>query len=93
MRPWRHGRPVPAQPARAASDDRIVAGVCAGIARRVGVDPPIVRIAAIVLAVTGVGIPLYLLAWVVLPDDNGAGTAEATAAARHHQARRASVWP
>lgn len=51
-----------------STNDRVVAGVCAGLARSVGVDPPIVRIAAIVLAITGAGIPLYLIGWVVLPE-------------------------
>ena len=27
------------------SDDRIIAGVCSGIARRFNIDPPVVRIA------------------------------------------------
>jgi phage shock protein PspC (stress-responsive transcriptional regulator) len=49
-----------------STNDRVVAGVCAGVARAVGVDPPVVRIAAIVLAITGTGIPLYLIGWLIL---------------------------
>jgi phage shock protein PspC (stress-responsive transcriptional regulator) len=49
-----------------SSDDRVVAGVCAGLARSVGIDPPIVRIVAIVLGVTGAGIPLYLVGWLIM---------------------------
>lgn len=59
-------RPLTRLPHR-STNDRVVAGVCAGLADAVRVDPPIVRIAAIVLAITGVGLPLYLAAWLVLP--------------------------
>jgi signal transduction histidine kinase/phage shock protein PspC (stress-responsive transcriptional regulator) len=48
----------------------VLAGVCAGLARRFGVDPLPVRIVAIVLALAGgVGVPLYLLAWAAMPGD------------------------
>ena len=52
---------------RRSTNDRVVAGVCAGLARAVGVDPPVVRIAAIVLGITGTGGLLYLIGWMVLP--------------------------
>jgi signal transduction histidine kinase/phage shock protein PspC (stress-responsive transcriptional regulator) len=56
-------------------DEHVVAGVCAGVARWLGVDPIVVRLAALVLALAnGVGIAVYLIAWVVLPPaDDGAG--------------------
>ncbi len=44
----------------------MVAGVCAGVARQIGVDPLVLRVAAVVFAFAGgVGIVLYLLAWTV----------------------------
>ena len=47
-------------------EDRVVAGVCAGVARQVGVDPLVVRVTTVVFALAGgVGIVLYLLAWTV----------------------------
>jgi phage shock protein PspC (stress-responsive transcriptional regulator) len=47
-------------------------GVCAGLALRFGVDPLLIRAAAVVLAlVGGLGIVLYLLAWLFLPDGGG----------------------
>jgi phage shock protein PspC (stress-responsive transcriptional regulator)/signal transduction histidine kinase len=52
-------------------DERIVAGVCAGVARWLGLDPIVVRLAACVLALAnGVGLVVYLVAWVVLPDES-----------------------
>ncbi|HYN30616.1 MAG TPA: PspC domain-containing protein, partial [Dermatophilaceae bacterium] len=47
-------------------------GVCAGLAGRWGVDPLLIRAAAVVLTfVGGLGIILYLLAWLFLPDTRG----------------------
>ena len=57
-------------------DEHIVAGVCAGVARWLGVDPIVVRLATVVLALAnGLGIAVYLVAWVVLPEatDGAAG--------------------
>ncbi|TWE11918.1 PspC domain-containing protein [Rudaeicoccus suwonensis] len=58
-------------------DGRWCAGVCAGAARRWDVDPLIVR-AGFVLAtfMFGLGIPVYLLAWCLLPDESGSIVAE-----------------
>ncbi|WOQ17930.1 PspC domain-containing protein [Raineyella sp. W15-4] len=45
-----------------------IAGVCAAIADRTGIDPLIIRVAAVVLAVSsGMGVVLYLAAWVLIP--------------------------
>ncbi|HEX4247866.1 MAG TPA: PspC domain-containing protein [Pseudonocardia sp.] len=49
--------------------DRKIAGVAAAIARRYDIDPVLVRIAFVVAAFYGVGILLYLAAWVTLPTD------------------------
>ena len=44
--------------------------MCAGIARRLGIDPLPVRVVALVLALAGgIGVPLYLIAWAALPAD------------------------
>ena len=60
-------------------DERMVAGVCAGVARWLGVDPIVVRLAVCILALgNGAGLVLYLVAWAVLPED--AGTDGETAA-------------
>jgi phage shock protein PspC (stress-responsive transcriptional regulator) len=50
-------------------------GVCAGIADYVGIDATVVRLLALLLAVTGPGVPAYLVAWIVMPEagpDDGA---------------------
>lgn len=53
-------------------EGRWFAGVSVGVARRIGVDPLIVRAAFILGAcLAGVAIAIYLLAWALLPDDEG----------------------
>jgi phage shock protein C len=48
----------------------IVAGVCAGFAHWLGVDPTWVRVAALVIALcaTKAAIVAYLIAWLILDD-------------------------
>ena len=49
-------------------DDSVFGGVCAGIAHRLGVDPVILRAVMLVLGLfSGVGIPLYLILWAIVP--------------------------
>ena len=54
-----------------SSDDRLLAGVCAGAARYLNIDPVIVRIVIAVLTfVGGAGVILYSAAWLLLPSDD-----------------------
>lgn len=54
---------------RRSREDRVIAGVCGGLGRYLGVDPVLLRIAFVVLTVTGgAGVLLYVLALVVIPD-------------------------
>jgi signal transduction histidine kinase len=49
-------------------------GVCAGIARRYGIDPALVRLAFVIAtAAGGAGIALYLLGWLVIPAGEAPG--------------------
>ena len=52
---------------RRSDDDRVVAGVCAGIAEAIGVDPTLVRLVFTLLALAGgAGIALYGAAWLYM---------------------------
>lgn len=55
--------------AHAAPRQRVIAGVCAELGKRLGVDPLLFRVGFGVLAVAtgGVGAILYLIAWAALP--------------------------
>lgn len=62
---------------RRQSDDKWLAGVCSGIATRLGVDPLIIRAALIVLILFGgIGITLYLIAWAFVPNERNEIIAE-----------------
>jgi phage shock protein PspC (stress-responsive transcriptional regulator) len=54
------------RPAR-PRDDRQVAGVAAGIARRYDIDPVLVRVGFVVAAFSGIGAALYIAGWILLP--------------------------
>lgn len=49
-------------------EDRILGGVCGGIAEKYDLDPSLVRLATVLLFL-GAGVPLvlYLAAWIVIP--------------------------
>ncbi len=50
----------------------MIAGVCGGLAEYFGIDPTLVRIAAVVLALAnGVGLLAYLVLWIVVPEEGG----------------------
>jgi phage shock protein C len=54
------------------TDNRIIAGVCFGVAEYLGVDVNLVRvIAALVTILTGFigGVVVYLVAWAVIPEE------------------------
>lgn len=58
------------------SSDRWISGVCGGLARRFNVDPLLIRAAMVAALFLGVGFVAYLLAWALLPDQDGTILAE-----------------
>jgi|SRR3954470_14155447 len=84
--PTAHPTPPPASPnadqqyASSASvprrlvrrtDDKMLGGVCAGLADHLGLDRTLVRVLAVLATVLGAGsvIIAYLVAWVIVPKD------------------------
>jgi len=51
----------------------MLGGVAAGIAKTYGWDVTLVRLAFVVAAIFGLGIPAYVVAWIVIPSDDGDG--------------------
>ena len=50
-------------------DDRIVAGVAGGLGHHLGLDPVIIRLVFVVLALAGGGgLLAYVIAWIVIPE-------------------------
>jgi phage shock protein PspC (stress-responsive transcriptional regulator) len=68
--------------------DRMLAGVASGFARYLGVDVTVVRVVLAVLAVIGgAGVPVYLLGWLLIPEE-GCDQSIASSFIQSHQSRR-----
>lgn len=55
-------------------DDKVVGGVCSGIAAYLGIQDPLwVRLAFVLIIISGgVGIPAYLILWAIVPEADSA---------------------
>ena len=51
------------------SNNRMICGVCAGLAEDLGIDPTVVRLIWAALGLTGTGILLYIIAALVMPEN------------------------
>ena len=81
------GPPPPAHPHAVfrAQQGKVIGGVAAGLGRRLGIDPVLLRIAFVVFSVAGGwGAILYLGLWIALPAE-GSGESIAQSAARNRQ--------
>jgi phage shock protein PspC (stress-responsive transcriptional regulator) len=54
-----------------ARKGRLLAGVCSGIAEYVGIDVTVIRLIFVAVGVVtfGVGVLIYLAAWIVIPEE------------------------
>ena len=53
------------------SSDRMLAGVCGGIADYFDLDPTLVRIGYVILSICSIGFPgmlVYGILWLIMPD-------------------------
>jgi phage shock protein C len=69
--PGSPGSPAPAQRAvRRSRSERVIAGVCGGLGRYLGIDPVLLRVAFIILSLAnGLGLIAYVVAWVAIPEE------------------------
>jgi len=80
--PWRRwrnrrwvGRPRSNGPLRRPREDRLVAGVAAGLGARTGIDVTVVRIVFVVAALLGgFGVAAYVVAWLLMPAEGADGS-------------------
>jgi phage shock protein C len=52
--------------------DRMLGGVCGGIAKRYGWDPTLVRVAYVLISVLSAAFPgilFYVILWVLIPEE------------------------
>ena len=66
-------QPQPQPPKRLVRrrDDRMIAGVCSGVADYLGVDVTLVRVLTVLGAIFGLGtvVVAYVVAWILLPEE------------------------
>lgn len=72
-----------------SKENKMVAGVCGGLGEYFNTDPVWIRLAAVLLALMdGVGIIVYIIAWIIIPvnpKQKGAKTTEAEKAVEKAQ--------
>ena len=59
--------------------DRMLGGVCAGLGDHLDVDPTVIRLiwVAVTILSIGVGIIVYIIAWIIVPEGSDGGEAAA----------------
>ena len=57
--------------------ERMLGGVCGGLGEFLDVDPTVIRLVWVVVTVfsMGIGIFAYLLAWIIIPEEDTSGLA------------------
>lgn len=55
-----------------SKSDRVIAGVCGGIAKSLGWDPTLVRILYVLVSILSAAFPgtiVYIILWIVMPEE------------------------
>lgn len=62
--------PAPRKPLSRSRTNRKIAGVCAGFAEYLDLDPTLVRILWLMLVIFGgCGLLAYIIAWIIMPEE------------------------
>jgi phage shock protein PspC (stress-responsive transcriptional regulator) len=61
--------PTSTPPLHRPRENRIISGTAIGLAQKLGLPPILVRAAFVVLAFPGIGIPLYIVSWLLIPEE------------------------
>jgi phage shock protein C len=73
-----------------SADDRMIGGVCGGLADYFGIDSTIVRLVFVVAVLSGVSPLVYLVLWIVMPEQRASAPAPMGALPEHP--RRPEEW-
>lgn len=77
--------PVAEERLHRCRDDRMLAGVAAGVADYFDIDPSLVRVGFVALTlVGGLAIPLYLAGWLLIPEEGASFSVGEELLAREH---------
>ena len=50
------------------TNDKMIAGVCSGLAEYINIDPTIVRLIWALVALSGAGVVAYIVAAIIIPE-------------------------
>jgi len=57
-----------------STNDRMIGGVCGGLGEFLGIDPTVIRLIFVLIAITGgAGVLIYLIMLLVVPEASGGG--------------------
>jgi len=58
-----------------SKNNRMLGGVCAGLGEHLDVDPTVIRLiwAVVTFLSFGTGIIIYILAWIIIPEEDTGG--------------------
>lgn len=62
----------PSRPLKRSKSNRVIAGVCGGLAHWLGWDPTVVRFLYVVISIFSAAFPgilVYVILWVVMPEE------------------------
>ncbi|MEU8324167.1 PspC domain-containing protein [Nonomuraea sp. NPDC048881] len=78
---------------RRTNKGRMIAGVCSGIGEYVGIDANLIRVGlAIATLFGGVGVGLYAIGWLLLPDEERDTSIVQDLISKQQQQRNATDW-
>ncbi len=63
--------PNPSNPLRRSTSNRMLAGVCGGLAEWLGWDPTVLRIVYVIVSIVSAAFPgilAYILLWILMPE-------------------------
>jgi len=73
-----------------SSSDRMIGGVCGGLASYFGIDSAIVRLIFVLAVLSGVSPLVYVVLWIILPEQKSSQATSAPMIADHP--RPAEQW-
>jgi phage shock protein C len=56
-----------------STNDKMLAGVCGGLARYFGIDSTVVRLVFALAVISGLSPLVYIILWIVMPQESAAG--------------------
>ena len=64
-------------------NDRMISGVCGGLAEYFNIDSTIVRLVFVLAVLSGISPLVYVVLWIVMPEQKGAARTSAPALTNH----------